>query len=342
MELQLYEVMDGLWTFPLEVSGNLLGSVNCFVVKGKDGGRNLLIDSGCDPSQVYDWCERVNIDAGLLGGTDHQTLMDVLHALDLTPENTDVFLTHLHTDHAGNAVKLFNMGYRIIMSRTAYEKEANKYPYDKQRMHSEGIREISPQMELLAYVISGNSCTVDAQLVDDGDILDYGRFHFECIASPGHTQGHMCLYDKASKTMILGDQILFDASTFITCIRGEEDCLGDYLSSLERLRGFDVVHAFSSHGVVSGDLHQRIDDVCSRHEERLNYLLGFICETPGLSGYQLAKKMSIPYNKKPWNEVSMVHSYFTVGKTFACLDYLVKQGKIIRRENNGIRTYDPS
>ena len=42
-----------------------------------------------------------------------------------------------------------------------------------------------------------NTEKVNFTYVDEGDVLEYGGYHFQPILTPGHTPGHMCLYDAA-------------------------------------------------------------------------------------------------------------------------------------------------
>ena len=46
--------------------------------------------------------------------------------------------------------------------------------------------------------------------LENGDTLSYGGYTLECILTPGHSPGHMCLYIRELKQMFLGDHVLFD------------------------------------------------------------------------------------------------------------------------------------
>ena len=40
---------------------------------------------------------------------------------------------------------------------------------------------------------------IDLKYVKDGDILNYGGYELRAVETPGHTPGHMCLYDEKKK-----------------------------------------------------------------------------------------------------------------------------------------------
>jgi len=93
------EIAKRLWTFPITLPKNPLKWLNCYVIKGEDGGRNLLVDSGFPMAECAD-----DLRAGI-------------EALGLDMHNTDVFFTHHHTDHTGNSKLLEDMGARTFISR---------------------------------------------------------------------------------------------------------------------------------------------------------------------------------------------------------------------------------
>lgn len=93
--IEAEEIREGLWTFPIVFPDNPLKWLNCYVIKGEKGERNLLIDTGFRQPECRD--------APVSG----------MNALGIHAEDTDVFLTHLHSDHLGNAAFLQQLGSRI-------------------------------------------------------------------------------------------------------------------------------------------------------------------------------------------------------------------------------------
>jgi len=86
----------------------------------------------------------------------------------------------------------------------------------------------------------------------EGDIIVVGDEKFEVFHTPGHSPGSMCLYSKASKTLISGDTI-FSGGWF-----GRYDFPGGdrhlLKQSIERLTKLDVVNLYPGHEpMVEGD-----------------------------------------------------------------------------------------
>ncbi len=44
--IKVEEIREGLWIFPIALPDNPLKWLNCYVIKGNNSGRNLLIDTG--------------------------------------------------------------------------------------------------------------------------------------------------------------------------------------------------------------------------------------------------------------------------------------------------------
>jgi len=57
----------------------------------------------------------------------------------------------------------------------------------------------------------------EAKILAQGHTLTYGDYTFTCIETPGHTLGHICLYETAKKILISGDHVLIDISPNIQC-----------------------------------------------------------------------------------------------------------------------------
>lgn len=312
------EIREGLWVFPIVLPDNPLKWLNCYVIKGKCGGRNLLIDTGFKRPE----CQ--------------QALAEGFKALDISPENTDVFMTHLHSDHTGNAKTLADMGCRLLMG--AEEYAARQHDLDtrwsgmKPRMLSEGI---DPELVGVSFgnnpMVAFASDYFDAELLSDGDVLRYGDYTLECVSTPGHTPHHMCLYERGKKIMFLGDHILFDITPNITAWPNTEDSLGTYLQSLEKMKAYDVELALPAHRNLSGlTMYERIDQLIEHHRKRFGETERIIREHPGMDAYGITAKMTWHIRAKSWDDFPMSQKFFAFGETLAHLDYLVIRNVIKR------------
>ena len=140
-----------------------------------------------------------------------------LQEIGADPDRTDIFLTHLHSDHAGLAPELIRPGCRIFISGTDLPGlEDAMSPERWRRMYREYERNgFSPEETALLWC--GNpaqnagagrwdpSCT---RPWPTGRSLTYGGCRLRCILTPGHTPGHLPVQPER-RWLFCGDHVLF-------------------------------------------------------------------------------------------------------------------------------------
>lgn len=322
------EVAENIWTFAIELPRNPLKSLNCYVVKDPDGGRELLVDTGF----FFPECT--------------QTLMRGIEQLGLRPENTDVFLTHIHSDHVGNAAYLEKQGFRIVMGALDYDllcAEADaRWGDSLDMLCREGMpKAVLEALSTRTTAVPATSGSFSARKVYNGDVLRYGKYSFECVFTPGHSPGHTCLFDEKKKTILLGDHVLFDITPNICAWTCMEDALGMYLNSLRRVRDMDIDVPLPAHRAVGNvTLRERIDELFEHHEQRLNEALEIVRAEPGLSAYEIAARMRWHIRADSWDDFPVNQKYFAHGETVAHLDRLAVLGQVIKKPgNDGVNRY---
>jgi len=325
---ELREIVKGLWCFPIVLPNNPLKWLNCYVIKGTDGGRNLLIDTGFK----HPLCQ--------------QALDEGMASLALLPEETDVFITHYHSDHSGNARYLQDKGCRIIMGSLDYSVGGCHILAKRDEIAARALSEGVPA-DTVAAIIDDNPGVrfgpgaFDAQCVEDGYILRYGDFEFECMMMPGHTPGHICLYEKKRKIMILGDHVLFDITPNI-CARPEVDnILSVYINNLQRICGIDVELALPGHRTAGSiSMSERAERIIAHHERRLDEICSILREHPDSNAYEITALMSWKIRAKNWDDFPLPLKWTAIWEAFAHLDMLVASGRIVRTASpEGIFTY---
>lgn len=130
------------------------------------------------------------------------------------PRLETILITHRHGDHAPGAVPLKGMT---------------------------GARIVAPENVLSDDV-------VDVR-VHGGELLTIEGESIEVIATPGHTNEHVC-YLTANGDLFTGDTILGEGTTAIFPPDGH---MGDYLRSLELLRSKNPKRIYPAHGPVRDD-----------------------------------------------------------------------------------------
>ena len=173
----------------------------------------------------------------------------------------------------------------------------------------------------------------------DGDILQRGSHALRCVLTPGHTPGHLCLYEPEARWLFSGDHILFHITPNICRWQGVEDSLGDYLSSLDRTAALDTAELYPAHRAETGDLRQRTAELKAHHARRLEDTLRTVEKAPGLTAYQIAGRMRWSIRCRNWADFPLAQKFFAVGEALAHLDHLEAQGRVFRQEIHGKRVY---
>ena len=321
--------MGGLWTFPIVLPDNPLKWLNCYVIKAGSGGRDLLIDTGFNRPEC------------------RSALLEGMAALEMEPEKTDVFLTHFHSDHAGNAGMLQRMGSRIFIGSADYLLELRQRTrFGKRVLHGIALREGMPREVLRHISAEGTGIRYLPELylphiVRDGTVLSWGGYKLRCLFMPGHTPGHMCLYDAEKKLMLLGDHILYDITPNICAWPEMKDSLGAYISSLKKIREYDAETALPGHrakGTVS--MRQRADELIEHHDRRLAETESIIEAAQGASAYEIAPLLNWSIRAGSWDSFPPNQQWFAFWETLAHLDHMAAQGRISKRPSgDGVVRY---
>ena len=326
----LTQIAREIFEFQINLPDTPLKSLNCYIIRPEDGGRCLLIDTGFHHPQC--WAE---LRAGM-------------EEAGLVPENTDVFLTHAHSDHTGNAAALHDLGCHLYMSSIDYAlylSWLNGSLEDRMsRIVSEGMPEgLVETLFREGPIMHYGSPWFPVTELEDGDILNYGVYELRCILTPGHTPGHMCLYDEKRELLFLGDHVLYDITPNITNNRGGgEDMLRLYMESLRKIAKLPVsiaLPAHRSHGSVS--LSQRVDQLLSHHQRRLDETLHIVQDYGPVNAYVVAAHLRWRIRAASWEDFPVSQKWFAVGETLTHLDYLCGIGAIRRLETDGRIFYVP-
>lgn len=109
-----------------------------------------------------------------------------------------------------------------------------------------------------------------ARILNDGDRLDLGGITLESLHTPGHTPGHLAFFIPEHNLLFTGD---IDLTPFGPFYGHDFADIGDFLASIDKLKGVGAALAVSGHaGPFNGNLAQRFDDysaIVYRRDRRL-------------------------------------------------------------------------
>ena len=318
-------VTQNLWRLDIPLEGNPLKNLNSYLIVGE---RSLLIDTG------FRW-ESCRV-----------AMERQLAEIGVDRDRMDIFLTHLHSDHTGLAPTLIRPGCRIYIGRIeapgvedAMDDAAWQALYTAYVQDGFTWEEIDHLWDKNPAQGAAPEVWDQYQDLEDGDVLSYGGHDLRCVLTPGHTPGHMCLYEAESKWLFSGDHVLFHISPNICRWSSMPDALGSYLESLQKVRDLPVELLLPAHRQETGDLTARVDELTAHHLRRIENAWQTVREEPGLTAYEIAGRMRWKIRSRSWEDFPLTQKFFAVGEALAHLDYLEVRGRIAHREEQGKNRY---
>jgi glyoxylase-like metal-dependent hydrolase (beta-lactamase superfamily II) len=127
--------------------------------------------------------------------------------------------------------------------------------------------------------------------LDGAEVLEMGRHALRVEWTPGHSPGHVCLYEAAGGLLFAGDHILPDLSPNIGLHpQSTPDPLHDYLDGLRRMADRKPRLVLPAHGRPFNDVTGRVDALVSHHNRRLDQILEIVGRDEK-SGWQVALEL---------------------------------------------------
>lgn len=319
------KIGEQLYRLDIPLVGNPLKNLNSYLITGE---RNLLIDTGFrqEPCRA---------------AMDRQ-----LRELGVDLGRTDIFLTHLHSDHTGLSTELHRPGCGLFISRQDGEELLCRGTDDFWRQRNEFyIRDGFSREEMDELWGSNPAKEAAPQLaghydyLKDGDVLEYGGYRLRCLFTPGHSPGHLCLYDEARRTLFAGDHVLFHITPNICRWESMPDALGSYLDSLRKVKDLPVKTLLPAHRAETGALKARSEELLDHHRRRLEDTLAVVSANPGLTAYEIAGAMRWQIRCRSWEDFPLTQKFFAVGEALSHLDHLRRKGLLRMEEERGKLTW---
>ena len=275
-----------------------LNHVNCFIAEGARG-----------------W---TIIDAGL----NNEVSRDIWRPIIEKHDVTDIILTHYHPDHFGYAGSLQQLtNAEVWMSEIDAEAGLTYWEPDSINVVNDNYDRCGLP-ENLSQVLTTDEKSFNAQVkpyptiqhyLEEGMKIVFGKYEYEVIFTPGHSDGLITLFNKENSVLFSTDHILPRISPNISYwFRGNRNPLQSFMTSLEKIKSLDVDFCVPSHGKPFRNANQRIEELLAHHFERL-------AET-----YEAIKQPATIYevNQQLFRNLNIHETRFAVGETLAHLEYL--------------------
>lgn len=321
------EILPNLYRIEIPLPRNPLKYLNSYLIKGRE--RNLLIDTGFNQEE----CKTA--------------MFEGLGKLEVNLEETDLFVTHLHADHTGLVSALVtdnskvycgeidaNLINRCVPSNCCGLSHFLSEMHEILALHGFPLQEIDNAIQEHPARKQNIGRKQDFSIVKENDTIEVGDYIFKCVETPGHSPGHMCLYETKKEILISGDHILDEITPIIKITKWASDPLGDFLNSLDKIYQMEISLTLPAHRRIIKNIYQRIYELKLHHESRLNEVLS-ILDNCKMNAYQVASKMTWDVKYTSWERFPATQKYFATTEAASHLIYLCNINKVRKIDSEG-------
>jgi glyoxylase-like metal-dependent hydrolase (beta-lactamase superfamily II) len=328
------EIVPGIHQLklPVPIPNNQLADVNVYLIQGENDW--MLVDTGWNTEEAFDALGRQLREIGI-------SFEDV----------SRIIITHFHADHYGLTGRLKQLSKATIALHQVERDLIDSRYIDMDnllaeiaqwlRLHGVPEREL-PRLQKASLGVRKFVLPASPEIaLKGGEKIPHGSFNFEVLWTPGHSPGHICLYEPRERILLSGDHIL---PTIFPNVglhpQSGDNPLGDYLHSLEAVQQLEVDLILPAHEHVFTGLRQRVKELYRHHEERRAAIINVLKE-----GAKTAYEVSL---KIPWiingvtmsfEELSPLDKRLAVISALAHLEPLRAEGKAERFLQDGTMFY---
>ncbi len=308
------EISANLYRIEIPLPGSPLKALNSYVIKNTE--RNLIVDTG--------WNQEECLQAMQVG----------LKELGVDTEKSDFFITHLHADHFGLLSNLITQNSKIYFNQPDADRFRSGFRLEAflnfARLNGYPENELQKALKSHPGLKYRASPDLNFHILKEGDIIGTGDYAFRCVETPGHTWGHMCLYESHKRIFVSGDHILNDITPNIQLWSDDWNPLKEYLASLDRVYELDIEVVLPGHRGIFKNCKERIQELKRHHQERLDEIISILGKGK-MNAFRVASKMTWDIVSDSWDLFPVSQKWFATGEAIAHLKYLKEKG-IIRSE----------
>jgi glyoxylase-like metal-dependent hydrolase (beta-lactamase superfamily II) len=170
----------------------------------------------------------------------------------------------------------------------------------------------------------------------DGDVLDFDGWRLLAVWTPGHTPGHLCVYEANHRLMLTGDHVLSRITPNVSLSDEDERAgrspLAEFLDSLAKVASFETRLALPAHEELIEDLPGRCTEIARHHDHRLEEVLEGVGAVRATASDVSTR---VTWNK-PYETFNVFKKRSALGETLAHLQLLLDRGSVRRTEEAGI------
>lgn len=335
----MQEKLPNVYEITLSSKFTGMSQTKVFLIPGKKGERSLMIDAG-------------------FRNADSRIILDnALKTVGIHCSNLDIFISHKHSDHCGQAKYFADKGANVFMSP---HEETHVYNCMCCNVHGQAVDELEQVLNYMGITINkqpelwnlyhdfNNKASEEKNwllMTDDfpyyktyeGQLFSYGDYVLKVISLKGHTMGQIGLFDSEHGILFCADQMMKGMAPFIGTSYPNEHLLSSYLDSLEWIR----MHSGScliipSHGREIADVAWMVDWIRRSYMEKIQRIIEILENAKGKMTVKDITYQFSGMNQVPKNDREFIRLRTAMAVVFSCLEYLNDQGRVLRLDENKI------
>jgi glyoxylase-like metal-dependent hydrolase (beta-lactamase superfamily II) len=232
-----------------------------------------------------------------------------------------LMVTHIHPDHYGAAgafageglADLYIHRLEVPLVHPRYVELEHLVKEVRNYLLVNGVPEedaevLSNSQRALSEVVKTAEPSVQ---LDGAETVVMGLHRLRVEWTPGHSPGHICLYEPDGGLLFAGDHILPELSPNIGLHpQSTPDPLHDYLDGLKRMAAYRPKLVLPAHGRPFSGVEQRVETLLDHHKRRLDRVME-IAGDEEKSGWEVALELWGPrenlYEKRLALQEALAH-----------------------------------
>ena len=326
------EISPGIYQLQIPIPNNPLEYTNIYLVQGDDG--YLLIDAGVNTEEALESLKKQLAEIGI-------DLKDI----------SRIIATHGHRDHYGLAgrlrqlsqakIALHYLDKNLVDPRKLNMEETLRRTEQWFHINGAPANELPISLPVSAGTQKFAGPTLPDITLRGGETISAGLFNLKVIWTPGHSPGHICLYEPAQKILFAGDHVLPVITPHVSLPpQSEDNPLADFLNSMQVVKQLDANLILPAHEQIFTNLQTRVDEITWHHQQRNAEILKAIKVEPK-TAYQISNEITwMPeLGGVRFQDLALWHKSMAVSETLAHLKAMEVDGKVAKFSRDSIIYY---
>ncbi len=326
------EIISGVYQLKIPIPNNPLENTNIYLIQGDN--EHLLIDTGVNTEQALQSLKKQLAEIGV-------DLKDI----------SRIIATHGHHDHYGLAgrlrqlsqakISLHYLDKNLLIPRYTNIDEFLRQAEQWFRINGVPVNELPLAETPFAGMRRPSAPVLPDITLQGGETISTGGFNFQVVWTPGHSPGHICLYEPTQKILFAGDHILPVITPNIS-LQPQSDAnpLGDFINSLNMVKQLDANLVLPAHEHIFNNLPARVEEIILHHELRNLEILETMKPEPK-TAYQISTYITwMPtLGGVSFQDLALMDKRMAVSETLAHLEAMRIDGKVVQVSRDSIIYY---